>query len=61
MYSERVKLIKLFKKSNKSSKGNNNSCLDLIKNYSKKVRVANEEVIKVQKEKEKEREKEIEK
>ena len=61
MYSEKVKLIKLFKKSEKASKENNNSCLDLIKKYSKKVRIANEEVIKVQKEREKEREKEIEK
>ena len=60
MYSEKVKLIKLFKKREKTYK-ENNSCLDLIKKYSKKVRIANEEVIKVQKEKEKEREKEIEK
>ena len=60
MYSEKVKLIKLFKKREKTYK-ENNSCLDLIKKYSKKVRIANEEIIKVQKEREKEREKEIEK
>ena len=61
MYSEKVKLIKLFKRSEKDIQEKNNSCLDLIKKYSKKVRIANEEIIKVQKEKEKEREKEIEK
>ena len=61
LYSERVKLIKLFKKRESASKENNNSCLDIIKKYSKKVRIANEEIIKVQKEKEKEREKEMEK
>ena len=58
-FSEKVKLIKLIKRSHSASKQENNSSLDLIKNYSKKVLNSNRINIKSKREKEKEHEKQM--
>jgi len=58
-FSEKVKLIKLIKRSHSATKLDNSSNLDLIKDYSKKVLNANRVNFKSKRNKEKEKEKQM--